>query len=115
MVGFNATNTIALILNIVAGLMFIGPPGSQYIVLYLTVPVGLILSGIGLLIIADAKKLLLLGISFMALTALTFTPVLFGKSSGEEMKSIGQVAFSIAIPIQIFLIYIANKRFKLEK
>ena len=109
MIVFLILNGIAILINLFGASMYIGPPGLQYILIYLTVPAAFILSLFSILSIRKSKRHIYIVLLFSVITLLTGLPLWLEhlNLSGTAMRTMGRVCCGIGIPIQIILLYLA--------
>lgn len=91
--------------------MYLGPPGLQFILTYLTVLIASILALIAMYQVRKSKYHIIITLIILLITILTGLPLWLQDylSSGHKIKLIGQICYGVGIPFQITLLIISIK------
>ena len=105
---------VSLIVNLFGSTMYLGPPGLQFILTYLTVLIASILTLFAMYWIRKSKFHIMLTAVILIITIMTGLPLWLQDSlaSGHRMKELGQICYGIGIPLQIIILIISFKERK---
>ena len=102
---------LSVLVNLFGSTMYLGPPGLQFILTYLTVLVASILTLVALFLVRKSKYHITITLVILLITILTGLPLWLQDyiSSGQKMKLVGQICYGVGIPLQIILLIISIK------
>ncbi len=105
---------VSIIVNLLGSTMYLGPPGLQFILTYLTVLIVSILTLLAMYSIRKSKFHIILTTVILIITIMTGLPLWLQDflASGHRMKEVGQLCYGIGIPLQIILLIISIKEKK---
>ena len=105
---------ISIIVNVFGSTMYLGPPGLQFILTYLTVLIASILTIVAMIFVRKSDYLIIITLIILLITILTGLPLWLQDylHSGYAMKLVGQICYGVGIPLQIILLIVAIKNKK---
>ena len=88
---------VSIIVNLLGSTMYLGPPGLQFILTYLTVLIASILTLLAMYSIRKSKFHIILTTVILIITIMTGLPLWLQDflASGHRMKEVGQLCYGI--------------------